>query len=112
MIPIVLSQINKFINSDKGKDKEQPSLAPTAAPAAESSVDNTPADGVSDLAPAPIPFNAVVSDNLPISAIPTRLAYTLPEGVSIEDCSIFYLGSESLGLNNLLITHGKCQVRN
>ncbi|CAG8504935.1 14499_t:CDS:10 [Ambispora leptoticha] len=36
--------------------------------------------------------------------------YNLPEGTNIEDCSIFYIGGESLMLTNLLMTHNKCKV--
>ncbi|CAG8474560.1 7059_t:CDS:10 [Ambispora gerdemannii] len=36
--------------------------------------------------------------------------YNLPEGTNIEDCSIFYIGGESLTLANLLMTHNKCKV--
>jgi len=28
----------------------------------------------------------------------------------IEDCTILYIGEESLGLTNLLITHASCEV--
>ncbi|CAG8461635.1 1987_t:CDS:10 [Acaulospora colombiana] len=36
--------------------------------------------------------------------------YSLPEGTSIEDFLIFYIGGESSTLSNLLLTHNKCKV--
>lgn len=106
-LPVILSRINQHVNLDKGKRGK--STTPIIEESLE--VDNTPSDGVSDLPPAPIPESSIPSSELPLSAAPPRVAYDLPEGVLVEDCAIFYLGSESLGLNNLLITHGKCQVQ-
>lgn len=37
--------------------------------------------------------------------------YDLPEGIKLEDCSIFYVGGESLTLTNIVMTHNKCKVR-
>ena len=118
-LPVVMSHIDRRVNhsSKKGKAKEEPSPrpeSPSSAPppsATEVEVDSTPADGVSDLAPAPTPEGLVPSPHLPSQPAPPRVAFTLPEGVdSIEECAIFYLGGESLALNNLLMTHGKCKV--
>lgn len=36
--------------------------------------------------------------------------YSLPKDVNIEDCSIFYIGGESITLSNIIITHNKCNV--
>ncbi|RUS23729.1 hypothetical protein BC938DRAFT_474710 [Jimgerdemannia flammicorona] len=36
--------------------------------------------------------------------------YDLPEGVKVEDCSVFYVGGESLTLTNIVMTHSKCKV--
>ncbi|BGP25229.1 Diphthamide biosynthesis protein 2 [Rhodotorula toruloides] len=37
--------------------------------------------------------------------------YKLPEDVeSIEECVLFWIGPESLALNNVLLTHGRCRV--
>ncbi|KAI8365398.1 diphthamide biosynthesis protein 2 [Radiomyces spectabilis] len=36
--------------------------------------------------------------------------FELPEGVSIEDCSIFFIGVESLTLTNIIMVHNKCPV--
>ncbi|CAG8442688.1 3358_t:CDS:2 [Funneliformis caledonium] len=36
--------------------------------------------------------------------------YSLPENISIENCSIFYIGGESLTLTNILMTYNKCKV--
>ena len=38
-------------------------------------------------------------------------SYDLPEGVSLESCSIFFIGEESLTLTNILMVHNKCQVK-
>lgn len=37
--------------------------------------------------------------------------FELPEGIAIEDCSIFFIGGESLTLTNLIMVHNKCPVR-
>jgi diphthamide biosynthesis protein 2 len=104
-----MSRIDRQINLDrKGKSPARPS--DDALPSGEEE-DNTPADGVSELLPAPTPEGLVPSTELPTKPDPPTRRYELPEGVEIEDCAIWYLGGESLGLNNLLITHGKCPVR-
>ncbi|RIA85674.1 putative diphthamide synthesis protein [Glomus cerebriforme] len=36
--------------------------------------------------------------------------YILPENISIENCTIFYIGCESLTLTNIIMTHNKCKV--
>ncbi|CAO3666153.1 unnamed protein product [Rhizopus stolonifer] len=36
--------------------------------------------------------------------------FELPEGISIESCSIFFVGSESLTLTNIMMVHNKCPV--
>ncbi|CAG8603074.1 10714_t:CDS:10 [Paraglomus occultum] len=35
--------------------------------------------------------------------------YALPDGINIEDCSVFYIGDESLTLTNLIMTLNKCK---
>ncbi|CAG8645487.1 9803_t:CDS:10 [Paraglomus brasilianum] len=35
--------------------------------------------------------------------------YTLPDGITIEDCRVFYIGDESLTLTNLIMTLNKCK---
>jgi diphthamide biosynthesis protein 2 len=37
--------------------------------------------------------------------------FELPEGISIESCSIFFVGTESLTLTNIMMVHNKCPVR-
>lgn len=118
-LPVSLSRIDRHVNSrNKGKGRqddsdvvsEPASTTTSPAPLETPEVDNTPADGVSDLAPAPTPEGLVPSSELPTKPAAPRVAYDLPDGLDIEDCAIFYLGGESLGLNNLLMTHGKCSV--
>lgn len=118
-LPVVMSHIDRRVNhsSKKGKGREEDdesayaSAAPAPAADGEDEVNTTPADGVSDLAPAPTPEGLVPSPHLPSQPAPPRIAFTLPDGVeSIEGCAIFYLGGESLALNNLLMTHGRCKV--
>ncbi|KAJ8655646.1 diphthamide biosynthesis protein 2 [Lichtheimia ornata] len=36
--------------------------------------------------------------------------YELPEDIAIEDCSIFFIGAESLTLTNIMMIHNKCPV--
>lgn len=40
-----------------------------------------------------------------------RGRYRIPAGLSPEDCSIFFVGGESLALSNVLMTHGRSPVR-
>lgn len=114
-LPVVLSSVDRRINIDKkGKSRQTDDSAPTEdegqADDAEV-VDTTPADGVSDLAPAPTPEGLVPSSTLPSKPAAPRVSYDLPTGVTLDECAIFYLGHESLGLHNLLMTHGRNQVR-
>jgi diphthamide biosynthesis protein 2 len=37
--------------------------------------------------------------------------FELPEGIAIEDCSIFFVGAESLTLTNIMMVHNKCPVK-
>lgn len=115
-LPVILRRIDRQINLDKkGKGREEPTedAEDVSAPepsTEEPAVDRTPADGVSDLEPAPTPEGLVPSDELALTVPPSRISYDLPAGVGIDDCTIFYLGGESLALNNLLMTHGRCSV--
>lgn len=49
------------------------------------------------------PSSAKTSENVESSGSPR-----MPE--TVQDCTIFYVGDESLGLTNLLITHSSCDV--
>ena len=101
----MLSKIDRSINLDKkGKGR-----AASDEPATD---DNCPPDGVSDISPAPIPDGVLPIAEFSIDHKSTpKYAFGLPAGVTLEECAIFYLGGESLGLNNILMTHGKCIVR-
>ncbi|GAA5837907.1 hypothetical protein JCM11251_004695 [Rhodosporidiobolus azoricus] len=47
----------------------------------------------------------------PTTIPPSPSKYDLPPSVdSVDECAIFWLGGESLALNNLLLTHGRCKV--
>lgn len=107
-----MSRIDRRVNLDKkGKGRAHDTTDEADRDEADQ-VDATPADGISDLAPAPTPEGLVPSEMLPSNPDPPRVAYDLPPGVgSIQECAIFYIGGESLGLNNLLMTHGRCSVR-
>ncbi|SGY13620.1 BQ5605_C010g05915 [Microbotryum silenes-dioicae] len=122
-LPLSMARIDRRTNkiNKKGKspvhsDNEAASAsAPTLATPQEEPVENdgddtTPPDGVSNIAPAPTPEGLVPSETMPTRPTPPRIAYELPEGTTIDDCAIFYIGGESLALNNILITHGKCPV--
>ena len=101
----MLSKIDRSINLDKKGKGRATNDEPT-------SLDNCPPDGVSDLAPAPIPEGVLPTAEFIVDQKSTpKYAFGLPDGVQIEDCAIFYLGGESLGLNNILMTNGKCIVR-
>ncbi|KAM0789321.1 hypothetical protein ACM66B_000158 [Microbotryomycetes sp. NB124-2] len=108
--PVVLSRIDKRVNSDlKGKARQNNEADDSQQPLADSD-ESTPADGVSNLAPAPTPARLVPSESVAASSARKRVRYELPAGVRIDECAIFYIGGESLGLNNLLLTHGKTPV--
>lgn len=116
-LPLVMSQIDRRGNVDKkgkGPTRDETASEGTFADEGddvESRPDTTPADGVSDLPPAPTPQGLVPSDALPSKPDPPRISYDLPQGVdSVEECAIFYIGGESLALKNLLMTHGRCSV--
>ncbi|KDE07589.1 hypothetical protein MVLG_02055 [Microbotryum lychnidis-dioicae p1A1 Lamole] len=122
-LPLSMARIDRRTNkiNKKGKspvhsDNEAASAsAPTLATPQEEPVENdgddtTPPDGVSNIAPAPTPEGLVPSETMPTRPTPPRIAYELPEGTTIDDCAIFYIGGESLALNNILMTHGKCPV--
>ncbi|KAL8292323.1 hypothetical protein RQP46_001789 [Phenoliferia psychrophenolica] len=107
-LPVILRRVDRQMNLDKkGKGREFPVDEETEP---THDADRTPADGVSDLEPAPTPEGLVPSADLPLTTPASRISYDLPEGVAIDDCTIFYLGPESLALNNLLMTHGRCPV--
>lgn len=36
--------------------------------------------------------------------------YELPEDTSLESCSLFFIGTESLTLTNIIMVHNKCPV--
>lgn len=129
-LPVILSRVDRQVNlRNKGKGKateaSPPSTSfpsvPTPTPSAPSTteaeveveaeiIDRTPADGISELQPAPTPIGLVPSLKLPSKPEAPRIIYDLPDGLTIKDCTIFYIGGESLGLNNLLMTHGTCAV--
>lgn len=37
--------------------------------------------------------------------------YTLPAGVSLDQCVIYFIGHEGLTLTNIMMVHHQCQVR-
>lgn len=133
-LPVILSRVDRQVNlRNKGKGKAtEPSSSSTSSSTTttpsppvpsttateeeevekeESEIINrTPADGISELQPAPTPIGLVPSLELPSKPEAPRIIYDLPDGLNIKDCTIFYIGGESLGLNNLLMTHGTCAV--
>jgi diphthamide biosynthesis protein 2 len=118
-LPLVMSRVDRRGNLDKRQQTVSARLDDSAANTAvfegeegQAERNTTPADGISDLPPAPTPEGLVPSDALPAKPDPPRVSYDLPDGIeTIEECAIFYLGGESLALNNLLMTHGRCSVR-
>lgn len=107
--PVVLSHLDKRANlrshsagSLKGKEKEDAEAEPVEPEEPESREDEMNAQVDPDEPIAPPPPTTV-------PRAPSR--YDLPEGVeSIEECALFWIGSESLALTNLLMTHGRCRV--
>ncbi|KAK4048241.1 Diphthamide biosynthesis protein 2 [Microbotryomycetes sp. JL201] len=108
--PVILSMIDKRVNSDlKGKGRETEEAEDLQQSEADPT-ESTPADGVSDLAPAPTPARLVPSESFAAASAQSRVRLDLPPGLRVDECAIFYIGGESLGLNNLLLTHGKTPV--
>ncbi|GAA5977044.1 hypothetical protein JCM5350_007539 [Sporobolomyces pararoseus] len=107
--PVVLSHLDKRANlrshsagSLKGKEKEDAEAEPVEPEGSESREDEMNAQVDPDEPIAPPPPTTV-------PRAPSR--YDLPEGVeSIEECALFWIGSESLALTNLLMTHGRCRI--
>lgn len=60
------------------------------------------------LEPLQIP---VLYSQIPTKATPVSVQSTSIDNDTIENCTIFYIGGESLSLTNLLITHSSCDVR-
>ncbi|KAK4057237.1 Diphthamide biosynthesis protein 2 [Microbotryomycetes sp. JL221] len=116
--PVLLSRIDKRVNQDKkGKAKQlgvdavsDRSDETTAVDDSAPVEDTTAPDGTSDLDPAPTPAGLVPSESLIANAASKWIRYDLRDGVTVAECAIFYVGGESLGLNNLLLTHGKIPV--
>lgn len=60
----------------------------------------------------PLGFDPEPSVPEPPTTVPKSSArYDLPAGVdSVDDCALVWIGGESLALNNVLLTHGRCRV--
>jgi diphthamide biosynthesis protein 2 len=64
----------------------------------------------------PVLYSRVALKKDPPSSVPDlrqdvdRSAASTNESL-VEDCTILYIGGESLGLTNLLMTHASCEVR-
>jgi hypothetical protein len=117
-LPIILSRTDTSSNLAKGKLKETSSLSAANG----SSACHPKSDSVSPCAQqgsacvcepssdALVPSNV---DQTPVGSTSTSVAsrsYNLPEGVGLDDAVIFYIGAESLGLSNLLMTHSSTPV--
>ncbi|GAA5987661.1 hypothetical protein JCM10908_007155 [Rhodotorula pacifica] len=60
----------------------------------------------------PLAFDLEPAVPEPPTTVPRSSArYELPPGVeSVDECALVWVGGESLALNNLLLTHGRCRV--
>lgn len=60
----------------------------------------------------PLGFDLEPSVPEPPTTIPrSSVRYDLPPGVDcVDDCALVWIGGESLALNNVLLTHGRCRV--
>lgn len=124
-IPLVLSHLDKRANlrshtrpaSNFATAPPSTEHAPSAgekgkAPAAdrreEGGGEEVPAD-----AAEPLAFDLEPSVPAPPTTVPRPTArYQLPPGVDdVDQCALVWIGGESLALNNLLLTHGRCRVR-
>ncbi|GAA5874434.1 hypothetical protein JCM3774_005718, partial [Rhodotorula dairenensis] len=65
-----------------------------------------------DAPEAPLAFDLEPSVPEPPTTVPRSTArYQLPPGVdSVDQCALVWIGGESLALNNVLLTHGRCRV--
>ncbi|KAJ7577918.1 putative diphthamide synthesis protein-domain-containing protein [Mycena floridula] len=66
------------------------------------------ADTIVERLRAVMPNSQILYSSIPNRLYPQQEA--APAQPSIDDCTIFYVGGESLGLTNLLITHSSCDV--
>lgn len=104
-LPLVLSHLDSRANlrahaADKGKARADESEHGAADDDDEEEEQETAAGF--DLDPA-VPA--------PPTTVPRSAGrYTLPSGVTKDDCALFWLGGESLALSNTLLTHGRCRV--
>lgn len=138
-IPLVLSHLDKRANlrsharpsTDEAQDAALPRRSSSTengkgkAPATEGVAEGelasdaaAPAGEASDAADVdgdtePLAFDLEPEVPAPPTTIPRSTArYELPDGVdSVDDCALIWIGGESLALNNLLLTHGRCHVR-
>ncbi|TKA52166.1 hypothetical protein B0A53_05010 [Rhodotorula sp. CCFEE 5036] len=93
-------------------------LADASAPSRtseEAPPDNSRDDDDDDVAATnsePLGFDLEPTVPEPPTTVPRSSArYDLPPGVdSVDDCALVWIGGESLALNNVLLTHGRCRV--
>lgn len=63
------------------------------------------------VSPTPTSQTPTASSNNAPTHLPQR-HNQIPSHLNPEDCIIFYIGGESLGLTNILLTYSTCEVRN
>lgn len=102
-VPVILSTIDRSAALDKGKSSEK--LEATDSCGSCSTCAGGSARTTSALASA---TNGHTDSN---TASRSRRHIDLPDGVDMRDALILYLGEESLGLTNLLMTHPSTPVR-
>lgn len=134
-IPVILASVNREVNMHKkgtSKDdvaRDVPFAHGTEAPSQtveeeedkevdneeeeEEEETNCPPDGISSLPLGNFPSSQAPSLDLPSAQKNTphtqisKFTFLLPPSIPLTTCAIFYLGSESLALNNILILKGE-----
>ncbi|GAA6014124.1 hypothetical protein JCM8202_005155 [Rhodotorula sphaerocarpa] len=122
-IPLVLSHLDKRANlrsharpsappptsaKDKPSNPGDTSKGKAPATAAAEAEPSDPAQEESE----PLGFDLEPEVPAPPTTIPrSSVRYELPDGVeNVDECALVWIGPESLALNNVLLTHGRCRV--
>ncbi|GAA6004374.1 2-(3-amino-3-carboxypropyl)histidine synthase [Rhodotorula paludigena] len=108
-LPLVLSHLDSRANL---RSHAQPPSGALHSSALASSPSKGKERASGDAEPEATGFDLDPAVPAPPTTVPRAAArYDLPEGVgSVDDCVLFWIGGESLALNNVLLTHGRCRV--
>ncbi|KWU43212.1 diphthamide biosynthesis protein [Rhodotorula sp. JG-1b] len=106
-IPVVLSHLDKRANLRSHARGGDSTTVERADPDSDIS---RPSDAAAHSEPLGFDLEPLVPE--PPTTVPrSSVRYDLPPGVDcVDDCALVWIGGESLALNNVLLTHGRCRV--